>query len=162
MSGAELVEISGAVSLDDIDAARELFREYAAWLGFSLCFQNFDQELATLPGKYAPPQGRLLLARYDGALAGCGALRPLVSEEICEMKRVYVRPQLRGHRIGRKLTERLIADAKAIGYSFIRLDTIPSRMAEANRIYRELGFYEIEAYYENPQPGVSYLELRLK
>jgi ribosomal protein S18 acetylase RimI-like enzyme len=114
-----------------------------------------------LPGKYAPPSGRLLLARCDGALAGCGALRPL-GAEMCEMKRLYVRSQFRGHRLGRKLTERLIAEAAGIGYSFIRLDTIPSRMAEANRLYRELGFYEIPAYYNNPQPDVSYLELRLK
>lgn len=153
--------ITVAESQEDIAAARELFLEYAHWLGFSLCFQGFDQELATLPGKYASPAGRLLLARCDGELAGCGALRPLQAS-ICEMKRLYVRPGLRGRRLGLALAERLIADAKGIGYDFMRLDTVPSKMGDANRMYRRLGFYEIPSYYHNPQPEVSYLELRLR
>jgi putative acetyltransferase len=183
---AEPITITQANSPDDIAAARELFEEYAAWLGFSLCFQNFDRELATLPGNYRPPAGRLLLARCNGVPSGCGALRPLFFESaqppkdlvtlittlpaaaappktnLCEMKRLYVRPQFRGYGLGRKLTERLIFEARSIGYSFVRLDTIPGRMVEANRLYRELGFYDVPAYYHNPQPDVSYLELRLK
>jgi ribosomal protein S18 acetylase RimI-like enzyme len=152
--------ISVAESPGDIAAARELFLEYAQWLGFSLCFQGFDRELADLPGKYASPAGRLLLARCDGVLAGCGALRPL-QDSICEMKRLYVRPAFRGRRLGLALAERLIREAKNIGYEFMRLDTVPSQMADANRMYRRLGFCEIPPYYENPQPDVSYLELRL-
>jgi len=157
----EPFSITVAESQDDVAAARELFLEYAAWLGFSLCFQGFDEELATLPGKYASPAGRLLLARCGEKLAGCGGLRPLEAS-ICEMKRLYVRPDFRGRRLGLALAERLIADAKAIGYEFMRLDTVPSQMADANRMYRRLRFYEIPAYRYNPQPEVSYLELRLR
>jgi GNAT superfamily N-acetyltransferase len=157
----EQIAITVAKSQEDIAAARELFLEYAQWLGFSLCFQGFDQELATLPGKYGYPAGRLLLARCDEVLAGCGALRPL-QESICEMKRLYVRPAFRGRRLGLALAERLIQEAKDIGYEFMRLDTVPSQMADANRMYRGLGFYEIAPYYKNPQPDVSYLELRLR
>jgi ribosomal protein S18 acetylase RimI-like enzyme len=156
----ESVTISPAQSGADIAQAQELFEEYAAWLGFSLCFQNFDQELATLPGKYAPPSGRLLLAHVDGALAGCGALRAL-EDGVCEMKRLYIKPEFRGRGIGRKIAERLIEEARAIGYALMRLDTEPQRMPEANRLYRELGFYKIPAYYHNPRADVCYLELRL-
>jgi GNAT superfamily N-acetyltransferase len=162
MSTNQEVFITIAESPDDVAHARELFTEYAAWLGFSLCFQGFDQELATLPGKYASPAGRLLLARCDGALAGCGALRPL-EPNICEMKRLFVRPEFRGLRLGLRLTERIIDEARSIGYEFMRLDTVPSKMADANRLYDSFGFYEIPPYYEgNPQPGVRYLELRLR
>jgi putative acetyltransferase len=161
MSMNEQIAIAVAESPDEIEQARELFREYAEWLGFSLCFQGFDEELATLPGKYASPAGRLLLARCAGELAGCGALRPL-EPGICEMKRLYVRPQFRGRRLGLMLAERLIADAKAIGYEFMRLDTLPKKMTDANRMYRAMGFYDIPAYYNNPQPDVCYLELRLR
>lgn len=157
----EQIAIALAESPGDIESARELFKEYGAWLGFSLCFQNFDEELATLPGKYASPLGRLLLAYCGGRLAGCGALRPL-SPGICEMKRLYVRPEFRGRRLGFTLAERLIADAKVIGYDFMRLDTLPKQMGDANQLYRSLGFYEILAYYDNPQPGVCYLELKLR
>jgi GNAT superfamily N-acetyltransferase len=159
---SEEISIAVAESPEDISAVRELFQEYAAWLGFSLCFQDFDKELETLPGKYASPTGRLLLARCGGMLAGCGALRPL-EPGICEMKRLYVRPEFRGRGLGFLLADRLITDAKLIGYGLMRLDTIPKQMAEANRVYRSLGFYEIPAYYDdNPQPEVSYLELRLR
>lgn len=154
------LSIAQAESPGDIASARELFLEYAKWLGFSLCFQGFDQELATLPGKYAPPEGRLLLARFDGELAGCGALRPL-GAGICEMKRLYVRPTFRGRKLGLKLATKLIEEARFVGYEFMRLDTLPSQMAEALKMYRELGFYEIPAYCDNPQPGPCYLELRL-
>jgi ribosomal protein S18 acetylase RimI-like enzyme len=159
MSAGQEISIIEAGSPEDIGVARELFKEYADWLGFSLCFQGFDNELATLPGKYSAPAGRLLLARCDGAVAGCGALRPL-DPRICEMKRLYVRPQFRGRRLGFLLAEHLIGDAKAIGYDFMRLDTVP-QLADANRLYRSLGFYEIPAYYNNPLPEVCYMELRL-
>jgi GNAT superfamily N-acetyltransferase len=157
----EEITITAAESPEEIAAIRELFREYAEGLGFSLCFQGFQDELATLPGRYAPPAGRLLLARYAGRAAGCGALRPLETG-ICEMKRLYVRPEARGQKLGFLLAERLIADARVIGYDFMRLDTVPAQMADANRLYRSLGFYEIPAYCNNPQPEVSYLELPLR
>ncbi len=158
---ADDITITEAKSSEDIAAVRELFKEYAAWLGFSLCFQGFDMELATLPGKYASPTGRLLLARCGGSLAGCGALRPLETR-ICEMKRLYVRPEFRGRRLGFLLAERLIAEAKHIGYDYMRLDTLPKQMTDANRLYHSMGFYEIPAYYHNPEPEVCYLELRLR
>jgi GNAT superfamily N-acetyltransferase len=155
------ITIAPAAGPDDIALARVLFQEYAAWLGFSLSFQGFDQELATLPGKYAPPEGRLLLARHGHEPAGCGALRPL-AEGICEMKRLYVRPEQRGSGLGRALAERLIAEARTIGYRSMRLDTIPDQMAGANRLYRALGFHEIPPYCFNPQPNACYLELPLR
>ena len=150
-----------AESPGDIALARELFKEYGASLGFPLCFQNFEEELVTLPSKYAPPRGRLLLAFIDGAPVGCGALRPF-DQLACEMKRLYVRPKHKGQGIGRKLAERLIAEAKQIGYTRMRLDTIPAEMMEANRLYLSLGFHEIPEYYHNPQPGTSYMELALE
>jgi putative acetyltransferase len=154
-------EITIATSSEDIAIIRELFREYAAWLAFPLDFQNFDEELATLPGKYASPAGRLLLVRHEGLPAGCGAIRPL-SPTICEMKRVFVRPQFRGHHLGHTIIARLISDARATGHKFLRLDTIPAKMPDANRIYRALGFYDIPPYYEgNPHADASYLELPL-
>jgi len=152
--------ITQADSPEDIAEVRTLFLEYAKWLGFSLCFQGFEQELASLPGKYAPKGGRLLLARFNGAVAGCGALRPL-EPGICEMKRLYIRPQFRGLGLGLKLATRLIDEARLIGYERMRLDTIPTQMADAHRMYLKLGFYEIPAYYENPQANPCYMELRL-
>jgi GNAT superfamily N-acetyltransferase len=155
------VTIRIAESPDDIAQARDLFREYGASLGFPLCFQNFEEELATLPGKYAFPAGRLLLAFVDGAPAGCGALRPL-NRDASEMKRLYVRPGYKGQGIGRQLAERLIAEAKLIGYARMRLDTIPAQMMEASRLYLALGFQEIPPYYNSPQAGTSYMELLLE
>jgi putative acetyltransferase len=141
-----------------IAASRELFLEYAQSLGFSLCFQNFDQEVAGLPGDYAPPRGRLLLALVDTVPGGCIALHPL-EPAICEMKRLYVRPQLRGLGIGRALVDRVLAEARALGYAKMRLDTVEPFMGDALRMYRTLGFREIAAYCANPMPGVLYMEL---
>jgi GNAT superfamily N-acetyltransferase len=145
---------------EQIAEARELFREYEAWLGMSLCFQDFENEVATLPGKYAMPDGRLLLAYSDDSLAGCIALRPL-EEGVCEMKRLFVRDAFRGQQIGVMLIERLIADAREIGYSKMRLDTFPPKMGKAVKLYESHGFRPIVPYYENPHDGVLFMELTL-
>lgn len=168
-----------AESPAQIEHARVLFLEYAQSLGFSLCFQNFDQELAGLPGSYAPPQGRLLLAEFDNQLAGCVALHKLESEvgsevcrsevcgsgvfgfDFCEMKRLYLRPQFRGQGLGRHLVDRIISDARQIGYRRIRLDTVEPVMKDAVAMYRRLGFKEIDPYCKNPMPGALYMELEL-
>jgi ribosomal protein S18 acetylase RimI-like enzyme len=154
------VMIRDAETAAEIEQARQLFIEYAQSLGFSLCFQGFDQELAGLPGKYARSDGRLLLAEVDGQTAGCVGLRPLKSE-ICEMKRLFVRPAFRGRRLGRLLAERVITEAREIGYTRMRLDTIASTMADALRLYRQLGFVEIPPYCANPIPDALYMELAL-
>ena len=138
---------------------RELFLEYATSLNFELCFQGFDRELAELPGRYEPPEGRLMLALDGIAAAGCVALRKL-EPRVCEMKRLYVRPAFRGRRVGRSLAEAIIDEAKGAGYEAMRLDTVPS-MVEAARLYRALGFHEIEPYTENPVEGATFLELVL-
>lgn len=143
-----------------IEQARELFLEYAQSLGFSLCFQSFDEELAGLPGDYAPPGGRLLLARYRDHLAGCVALHGL-EPGICEMKRLYLRPQFRGRGLGRVLAETVIAEARLIGCRKMRLDTVEPVMPNAVAMYRRLGFKEIEAYRPNPIAGALYMELAL-
>jgi ribosomal protein S18 acetylase RimI-like enzyme len=147
-------------SPQQIAQARELFLEYAQSLGFSLCFQNFDQELAGLPGDYAPPTGRLLLAEYDGQLAACIALHKL-GPDICEMKRLYLRPQFRGKGLGRALAERIISEARAIGYRHMRLDTVEPVMRDAVAMYRKLGFKEVASYRANPIAGALYMELDL-
>jgi putative acetyltransferase len=154
------INVVNANSPDEIAAVRQLFEEYAAWLGFSLDYQGFPKELAELPGAYGPPAGRLLLAYCDGAPAGCGALRPL-QPDICEMKRLFVRSAFRGHKLGATLANRLIEDARVAGYKFMRLDTVPDRMGDAVRLYGTLGFYEIPAYYNSSQPGTKYFELQL-
>ena len=140
--------------------ARELFLEYAQSLGFSLCFQNFDEELAGLPGDYAPPEGRLLLVEYESELAGCVALHKL-DASICEMKRLYLRPQFRGKGLGRALAERIIAEARQIGYRQMRLDTVEPVMKDAVAMYRKLGFKEVAPYRTNPIAGAMYMELIL-
>jgi len=154
-----------AESTQQIAQARELFLEYAQSLGFSLCFQNFDKELAGLPGDYAPPAGRLLLAEYEGHLAGCVALRKLKPESgeegICEMKRLYIRPQFRGKKLGRTLADRIIAEARQIGYRRMRLDTVEPVMKDAVAMYRKIGFVEIAPYCQNPIAGALYMELLL-
>ena len=143
-----------------IAQARELFLEYAQSLGFSLCFQNFDKELAGLPGDYAPPDGRLLLAEYDGQLAGCVTLHKL-EPGICEMKRLYLRPHFRGKGLGRVMAERIMAEAREIGYQSMRLDTVEPVMKDAVAMYRKLGFKEVAPYRPNPIAGAMYMELQL-
>jgi len=144
----------------EIQMARELFEEYAVGIGISLCFQNFDQELADLPGKYAAPDGRLLLAYSDDRLAGCIALRKLDSSS-CEMKRLFLRNDFRGQGLGRALVQAIIDEAKGIGYERIRLDTLPGRMDSAISLYRRFGFQEIAPYYDNPVEGALFMELML-
>ena len=144
----------------DVARAKDLFLEYADWVGVDLCFQGFQAELDGLPGRYAPPHGRLLLARDGGQDVGCVALRPMEEEGTCEMKRLYVRPSHRGTGLGRELAERVIRAAGAMGYARIRLDTLPV-MTTARRLYAKLGFVEIEPYYTNPVEGVVYMECAL-
>jgi len=153
------MRIIPAQSATEIETARELFREYAAALNISLCFQNFDQEVSGLPGSYAPPAGRLLLAIEEEA-AGCIALRSL-SETVCEMKRLYVRPQFRGQRLGEKLVAAAITAAREIGYQQMRLDTLLGKMDHAIALYRAIGFREIPPYYHNPVAGALFMELSL-
>jgi ribosomal protein S18 acetylase RimI-like enzyme len=145
--------------VESIPVVRELFREYAAWLDVDLCFQGFDAELATLPGRYAPPSGAILLATADRAPAGCVAMRPL-EPSICEMKRLWVRPAYRKYGYGRILATAIIERARAAGYARMRLDTLAS-MAPALSLYRALGFHEVPAYYHNPLPDTVYLEKQL-
>lgn len=153
------IQLVDADSPTRIEQVRALFEEYARSLGFSLCFQEFDRELAGLPGYYAPPEGRLIIAYGDNKPAGCVALRP-IEGSICEMKRLYVRPEFRHTGLGRQLAARIIEDARGRNYTCMRLDTI-NTMTAALSLYRKLGFVEIESYYPNPLPGVVYLELDL-
>jgi putative acetyltransferase len=153
------IDIVPAMSTDQITTARRLFREYEASLGIDLAFQGFAREVAELPGAYAPPAGRLLLATEGPEPAGCVALRPL-DDSICEMKRLYVRPAARGARLGRRLAETVIREARLIGYARMRLDTLPF-MKEATALYRALGFVEIAPYYENPVAGSLFMERAL-
>jgi GNAT superfamily N-acetyltransferase len=152
--------ILDAESPEHLDSVRTLFVEYAASLGFSLCFQNFDQELESLPGKYGRPDGRLLLARLGEADVGCVALRRIGSQ-VCEMKRLYVRPAMRGQGVGRRLVDAVISAAREMGYATMRLDTDESRMAEAVALYRQLGFRPIAPYTANPLADALYLEIDL-
>ena len=154
------MEVVRATSAEDVERARALFGEYERSLGIDLCFQGFEQELAGLPGAYAPPRGRLLFAVEGDRLAGCVALRPL-GDDVCEMKRLYVRPEFRSRRAGRLLATTVIREARAIGYARMRLDTLPS-MEEAIGLYRTLGFVEIAPYTPNPVPGALFLELDLR
>jgi putative acetyltransferase len=151
------VQVESAAQVAQV---RELFLEYAQSLGVNLCFQNFEEELAGLPGHYSPPHGRLLLAEYDGQLAGCVALHQW-EPGVCEMKRLYLRPSFRGKGLGRVIAETIIAEARNIGYQCMRLDTIEPIMKDAVEMYRKLGFREIAPYRPNPIAGAMYMELQL-
>lgn len=144
-------------SEEDIRETRLLFDEYVAGLGVSLCFQNYDKEVAELPGDYVPPDGRLLLASREGEIAGCIALRKL-EDGICEMKRLYIRPQFRGAGLGRILVHKIIDAAREIGYERMRLDTLPGKMDRAIAMYRRLGFQDIDRYYDNPYDEALFME----
>ncbi len=154
-----MIRISPVETDDDLEAVRELLAEYADSLGFDLCFQGFDEELAGLPGDYAPPEGCLLLAKYGGQIAGSVALRKL-SDGVCEMKRLYVKPRFRGLKIGRALAEAIIEKARNSGYTCMRLDTAPS-METARRLYASLGFKDISPYRYNPIEGTVFMEVKL-
>lgn len=156
MSGIQIMPAHGA---EAIPVARELFVEYAEQLGVDLCFQNFAEELATLPGAYAPPRGGVWLARVDGHDAGCVALRPL-DAQAAELKRMYVRRAWRGRRLGRRLGETAIGFARAAGYRAVCLDTL-SGMKEALALYRSFGFRPTRAYCHNPLPDTVWMELEL-
>jgi ribosomal protein S18 acetylase RimI-like enzyme len=153
---AKLVEAKPA----DMHRVRELFLEYGSALNFSLCFQDFDRELAELPGAYAPPEGSILLAIEGNEVAGCVALRK-DGEGACEMKRLYVRPAYRGLGIGRDLAVAIIETARGLGYERMRLDTVASSMQEAVALYRSLGFKEVEPYRHNPIAGAMFMETEL-
>ena len=156
-----------------IEAVRDLFKSYAESLSFNLCFQSFDQELAGLPGDYAPLAGMLLLGLVDDQPAGCVAMRPLKESggggpvtldqlEICEMKRLYVCPEYRGFGLGTELVDSILRSAASVGYLKMRLDTVPSEMGRAVEMYRKLGFVEITPYRENPVSGAKYMEINLR
>lgn len=154
---------SGESVAESIGLAREILQEYAASLNIDLCFQNFEAELASLPGEYATPSGRLLLAFIDGALAGCGGFRALADcdyANACEMKRLFVRPAFRRFGLGRVLAEALLAEARRSGYSQVLLDTL-DEMESARELYASLGFVEVPPYYFNPIPGAHYLKCEL-
>ena len=157
-----MLTIIQAETAEHVSTARELIVEYATWLEFNLCFQGFEEEMRSFPGKYAPPAGRLLLALWDGRPAGVIALRALEEPGLCEMKRLYVRSEFRGHGIGRILAERVIGEAAKLGYTRMRLDTIPGKMDRAIEMYRELGFAEIVPYYNTPVGHTLFMELALR
>ncbi len=152
--------IRDAESAGDFETCRALFLEYEREIKTDLCFQGFEEELRTLPGKYDRPMGRLFLAVDGDAVAGCVALRPLEPTGTCEMKRLFVRPPWRGSGLGRRLAEMIVDEALTIGYSVMRLDTLP-QLSESQALYQSMGFREIPAYYDNPLEGVKYLELAL-
>lgn len=160
---SEPIQIQALDGTHHVDEVRALFNEYAGSLGIDLCFQNFEAELAGLPGDYAPPRGALFIARSDHDMVGCCALRPLDTADYpnaCEMKRLYVRPALRGKGLGRRLAEAVIQAASLAGYAYVLLDTL-SEMETARAMYQELGFVEVAPYYFNPLEGAHYLMARL-
>jgi putative acetyltransferase len=161
--GAPQIELRGADTPALLEAARAVMREYGESLDVDLCFQHFDDELARLPGDYAPPSGQLLLAYVDGELAGCGALRAIADADYanaCEMKRLFVRPGFRRFGLGRILAEALLDEGRRAGYSAMLLDTLDD-MEAARELYATLGFEEIPPYYFNPIPGAHYLKADL-
>ncbi|MGC2236610.1 MAG: GNAT family N-acetyltransferase [Pyrinomonadaceae bacterium] len=155
-----MIEIIQPETPEQIEEARALFREYEAWLGLDLCFQGFEAEVANLPGKYALPDGRLFLVLAGERAAGCIALRRL-EKDICEMKRLYVREEFRSLGLGRTLIEKLIGEARKIGYKKMRLDTLPDKMAKAVKLYESYGFRAIPAYYPNPYDDTLFMQLYL-
>ncbi len=161
ISGGMNLKIVRASAPDQLQTVRALFQEYAESMGIDLSFQRFEQELADLPGQYAPPSGCILLALVNDEPAGCVALRPQSSDGACEMKRLYVRPEHRRSGLGRTLAERIIQEARKLGYDRMRLDTIPSIMDRAVSLYRALGFETIGPYCDNPIPGAMFMECRL-
>lgn len=152
-----MIRLEQAGSPEAVATARELFAEYQRAIGVDLCFQGFQAEVASLPGAYAPPRGRLLIASVDGEVAGCGALRPL-GGDAAEMKRMWVRPAFRGRGLGRAVAEALLEAARSEGYARVRLDTLPA-MTEAQALYRSLGFRAVPPYNDNPHPGAIHMEL---
>ncbi len=157
------IELFTPATADELEAARAIFREYASTLSVDLDFQDFQAELAQLPGDYAPPRGSLLLARVAGALAGCCALRPMDNSDYpnaAEMKRLFVRKAFRGFGLGRQLTEAILDEARRAGYSSVLLDTL-DEMEAARALYEDLGFEEIPPYYHNPHAGAHYLKVDL-
>ncbi len=160
MRGSDIA-ISEAATPHEIEAIHTLFQEYASSLDFSLGFQGFDEELAALPGKYSLPGGCLLLATSpSGQKAGCVGIRPIDASD-AEMKRLYVRPDFRGFKFGKRLAEASMAFARRAGYATLRLDTISDRMAAADRLYRDMGFVETAPYYDNPVAGARFYALDL-
>ncbi|HUI84428.1 MAG TPA: GNAT family N-acetyltransferase [Candidatus Binatia bacterium] len=156
---SQIVEASTA---EQIEQVRNLFLEYRAQLPVEYCFRAFDDEVAGLPGTYSPPRGTLLLATVLGQPVGCVGLRPFPREGTCEMKRLYVRPAFRGDRLGIKLTERALMEARRIGYSSVRLDSYASSMQAAVEMYRKFGFREVDSDPLEPAPGLIYMELPLR
>lgn len=154
-----MIKLIPAHGAEHTERVRELFKEYAASLQTDLCFQNFERELAGLPGDYAPPEGRLLMAIDGTVAAGCVALRR-IDGEVCEMKRLYLRPAFRGQGLGKSLVDAILAEARAAGYQRMRLDTLPE-MTQAIAMYQSLGFRPVEAYRYNPVPGALFLEMDL-
>lgn len=158
-----LIQLVPPAGPEDLEELRGIFREYAQSLGVDLCFQQFDRELAELPGEYAAPRGTLLMARVDGELAGCCALRPLDAADYpnaAEMKRLYVRKAFRGFGLGRQLAEAILDAARQSGYASVLLDTLDD-MESARALYEDLGFVAIPPYYHNPIPGAHYLKVDL-
>ncbi|HEX5031659.1 MAG TPA: GNAT family N-acetyltransferase [Candidatus Eisenbacteria bacterium] len=160
LAGDRAMDVRPAETAEDVEAVRVLFLEYAASLGFDLAFQDFGREVTSLPGDYAPPRGALLLATDGATPAGCVALRPWGDEDACEMKRLYVRPAMRGKRVGGSLVARILDEARARGYRRMRLDTVPG-MEAAIALYRAAGFRDIAPYRTNPVPGALFMELEL-
>ena len=155
-----MVRIKEPKSAADVDIVRELFREYERAIGIDLCFQGFQDELETLPGKYGRPDGRLYLAYSGEEVSGCVGFRK-IADGVCEMKRLYVRPEYRGEKIGRILAEKTVVVARETGYRIMRLDTL-NTMHEAIGLYESLGFRRTEPYYSNPHPSAVYMELNLE
>ncbi|NLX63393.1 MAG: GNAT family N-acetyltransferase [Clostridiaceae bacterium] len=154
-----IIEFKSVTGQYMLEEARQLFLEYARSLDIDLCFQNFDSELETLPGKYSPPDGALILALADGRPAGCVALRK-INGNICEMKRLYVRNEYRGLGIGKQLISKIIEKARNLNYGYMRLDTLET-MKKALKLYKAFGFYDIEPYVYNPYEGARFMELKL-